>query len=136
MLWSGSVWNWLYGSAIEPAYTDGHVTVEISGHIPETVTARAMFVEFADPGAARNAERALMLLDVALLDETGAFYVPTEKLHVSVSSGPVYGAAESGEPFVAYFDDSYDGVGEAGDIKVRLDESIDGSRLAYVPEQD
>ena len=136
VLWSGSVWNWLYGSAIEPAYTDGHVTVEISGHIPETVTARAMFVEFADSGAARNAERALMLLDVALLDETGAFYVPTEKLHVSVSSGPVYGAAESGEPFVAYFDDSYDGVGEAGDIKVRLDESIDGSRLVYVPEQD
>ena len=136
VLWSGSVWNWLYGSAIEPAYTDGHVTVEISGHIPETVTARAMFVEFADPGAARNAERALMLLDVALLDETGAFYVPTEKLHVSVSSGPVYGAVESGEPFVAYFDDSYDGVGEAGDIKVRLDESVDGSRLVYVPEQD
>ena len=135
VLWSGSVWNWLYGTAIEPAYTDDHVTVEIRGHLPETVTARAMFIEFADPGAAQNAERALMLLDMALLDETGAVYVPAEKLHVSVSAGPVYGAAENGEPLVAYFDDSYDGVGEAGDIKVRLDEYIDGSRLVYVPEQ-
>ena len=136
VLWSGSVWNWLYGSAIEPAYTDDRVTVEISGHLPETVTARAMFIEFADPSAARNDERALMLLDVTLLDEGGAVYVPTEKLHVSVSAGSISGAAESGEPFAAYFDDSYDGVGAAGDIKVRLDENIDGSRLAYVPEQN
>ena len=136
VLWSGSVWNWLYGSAIEPSYIDGRVTVEISGHLPESVTARAMFIEFADPSAAQNDERALMLLDVALLDETGALYVPTEKLHVSVSSASISGAAESGEPFAAYFDDSYDGIGAAGDIKVRLDENIDGSRLAYVPEQN
>ena len=136
VLWSGSVWNWLYGSAIEPLYTDGRVTVEISGHLPETVTARAMFIEFVDPSAARNDERALMLLDVTLLDEGGAVYVPTEKLHVSVSAGTISGAAESGEPLAAYFDDSYDGIGAAGDIKVRLDENIDGSRLAYVPEQN
>ena len=136
VLWSASVWNWLYGSAIEPLYTDGRVTVEISGRLPENVTARAMFIEFADPSAARNDERALMLLNVALLDENGALYVPTEKLHVSVSAASIYGAAASGEPFAAYFDDSYDGVGAAGDIKVRLDEGIDGSRLSYVPEQN
>ena len=133
VLWSGSVWNALYGTAIEPVYTDGHVIVEISGHLPETVTARAMFVEFADPGAAQNDERALMLLDVALLDETGAFYVPAETLHVSVSDASVYGAVANGEPFAAYFDDAYDGLGDAGDVRVGLDDNIDGDRLAYIP---
>ena len=48
VLWSGSIWNWLYGTAIEPLYTGGRVTVEISGHLPENVTGRAMFIEFAD----------------------------------------------------------------------------------------
>ena len=133
VLWSGSVWSALYGTAIEPVYTDGHVIVEISGHLPETVTARAMFVEFADPGAAQNDERALMLLDVALLDETGAFYVPAEALHVSVSDASVYGAVANGEPFAAYFDDAYDGLGDAGDVRVGLDDNIDGDRLAYIP---
>ena len=133
VLWSGSVWNALYGTAIEPVYTDGHVTVEISGHLPETVTARAMFVEFADPGAAQNDERALMLLDVALLDETGAFYVPAEALHVSVSDASISGAVANGEPFAAYFDDAYDGLGDAGDVRVGLDDNIDGDRLAYIP---
>ena len=133
VLWSGSVWNALYGTAIEPVYTDGHVTVEISGHLPETVTARAMFVEFADPGAAQNDERALMLLDVALLDETGAFYVPAEALHVSVSDASISGAVANGEPFAAYFDDAYDGLGDAGDVRVGLDDNIDGGRLAYIP---
>ena len=133
VLWSGSVWSALYGTAIEPVYADGHVTVEISGHLPETVTARAMFVEFADPGAAQNDERALMLLDVALLDETGAFYVPAEALHVSVSDASVYGAVANGEPFAAYFDDAYDGVGDTGDVRVGLDDNIDGDRLAYIP---
>ena len=133
VLWSGSVWSALYGTAIEPVYADGHVTLEISGHLPETVTARAMFVEFADPGAAQNDERALMLLDVALLDETGAFYVPAEALHVSVSDASVYGAVANGEPFAAYFDDAYDGLGDAGDVRVGLDDNIDGDRLAYIP---
>ena len=133
VLWSGSVWSALYGTAIEPVYADGHVTVEISGHLPETVTARAMFVEFADPGAAQNDERALMLLDVALLDETGAFYVPAEALHVSVSDALISGAVANGEPFAAYFDDAYDGLGDAGDVRVGLDDNIDGDRLAYIP---
>ena len=135
LLWSVGIWNWLYGSVIEPEYSYDHVTVEISGHIPENVTARATFAEFADRSAAQNAERALMLLDVALLDENGAFYVPAEELHVSVSSGAVSAAASGGEPFVAYFDDGYDGLGEAGAVRVLLDEYIDGSRLVYAPEQ-
>ena len=92
-----------------------------------------MFVEFTDPGAAQNDERALMLLDVALLDETGAFYVPAEALHVSVSDASVYGAVANGEPFAAYFDDAYDGLGDAGDVRVGLDDNIDGDRLAYIP---
>ncbi len=133
VLWSAGVWNWLYGSAIEPAYTDDRVMVEISGRLPETVTARAMFIEFTDPGAAQNAERALMLLDVALLDESGAFYVPSGKLHVSVSDASVYGAVANGEPFAAYFDDAYDGLGDTGDVRVGLDDNIDGGRLAYIP---
>lgn len=136
--WSNGVWYWLYGRGVEPVYNPNAVLVEISGMLPETVTAVARYIEFAD--AEVHSEVAMMMLDVALYDADGMLYQPTEPLYVSVGSGSIDNAISNGKSFVGYFNDADDrGLlfdSFAAAITVRTDEGANGSRLVYTPGQE
>ena len=79
---------------------EDEVTVEITGILPEGVTAKAHFTAFAEDPV--YAESALMALDIRLYDEDGHVFSPEEELTVRVGGLLTDTAAEDEKAFTVY----------------------------------
>ncbi|MCR5137554.1 MAG: prealbumin-like fold domain-containing protein [Oscillospiraceae bacterium] len=133
ILWSSTMWNRLYGRIPEFSAKNDSVTVEITGSMPETVTAQARFVGFAE--AETHPEVALFLLEAELRYPDGTAYVPEEELQVTVASEGLLRAALDGKAFLAYSDEAYDGTGREGDVGILGDFSVRSEWLAYTENE-
>lgn len=133
ILWSSTMWNRLYGRIPEFSSRNDSVTVEITGSMPETVTAQARFVGFAEEET--HPEVALFLLEVELRYPDGTPYVSKDELQVTVASEGLLRAALDGKAFLAYSDGAYDGTGREGDVSVRGDFSVRSEWLAYTENE-
>ena len=69
--------------------------MEVSGYLPEGVTARGLYTELHGDRAADNREAAVLALGLVLLDEADQVYVPQEELTITVD-GVVINAAACG----------------------------------------
>lgn len=144
VLWSNALWKQLYGREPESesadddltfgvfpvgSFTDDSLTVGITGFIPETVTAAARCLRYDE--AEIHPEVALYLLEIELRNPDGTAYFPEEPLQVTVTDDGLLRAALDGKAFLAYFDETYSGMGLPGDIGVMTDLGVNQDRLAF-----
>ncbi|MCR5135641.1 MAG: DUF5979 domain-containing protein [Oscillospiraceae bacterium] len=144
VLWSNTLWKQLFGREPESesaeddlafgvfpvdSFTDDSLTVGITGFIPETVTAAARCLRYDE--AEIHLEVALYLLEIELRNPDGTAYFPEEPLQVTVTDEGLLRAALDGKAFLAYFDETYSGMGLPGDIGVMTDVGVNQDRLAF-----
>ena len=144
VLWSNALWKQLFGREPESesadadlafgffpvgSFTDDSLTVGITGFIPETVTAAARCLRYDE--AEIHPEVALYLLEIELRNPDGTAYFPEEPLQITVIDEGLLRAALDGKAFLAYFDETYSGMGLPGDIGVMTEVGVNQDRLAF-----